>query len=49
MRESVSMHRNLLFDLDQTLLDFHVSERLALEFVMEQKGLAFTQASYERF
>ena len=49
MRESVSMHRNLLFDLDQTLLDFHASERLALEFVMEQKGLAFSQASFERF
>ena len=29
------MHRNLLFDLDQTLLDFHASEHIALKTIME--------------
>ena len=37
------MHRNFLFDLDETLLDFHASERKALEIVM-QEGKA--SASY---
>lgn len=40
------MHNNLLFDLDQTLLDFHASERLGVRFVMEQNGLEFTEELY---
>ena len=43
------MHHNLLFDLDQTLLDFHASERLGVKFVMEQKGLEFTEELYQSF
>ena len=27
----MTMHHNLLFDLDQTLLDFHASEHFALK------------------
>ena len=43
------MHRNLLFDLDQTLLDFHASERKALEIVVTRNGLKFTEEAYVRF
>lgn len=43
------MHRNLLFDLDQTLLDFHASERKALEIVVTRNGLRFTEEAYVRF
>lgn len=43
------MHHNLLFDLDQTLLDFHASEHFALKTVMENNGLNFTEANYELF
>lgn len=43
------MHNNLLFDLDQTLLDFHASERLGVRFVMEQNGLEFTEELYQSF
>ena len=32
------MHKNLLFDLDQTLLDFHASEKIALKAVMQAQG-----------
>ena len=31
------MHRNFLFDLDQTLLDFHASEYKALGIVLREK------------
>ncbi|MBP5604931.1 MAG: YjjG family noncanonical pyrimidine nucleotidase [Ruminiclostridium sp.] len=43
------MHRNLLFDLDQTLLDFHASERIALKLVMEMNGLGFAEKNYDFF
>ena len=35
------MHHNFLFDLDQTLLDFHASEYKALGIVLEANGLSF--------
>ncbi len=43
------MHRNFLFDLDQTLLDFHASERMALEIVVTKNGLKFTDEVYDHF
>ncbi len=43
------MHRNLLFDLDQTLLDFHASEHVALKAVMEMNSQAFTEERYDSF
>ena len=43
------MHCDLLFDLDQTLLDFHASERLALKAVMEAEHLTFTEERYAFF
>ncbi len=43
------MHRNMLFDLDQTLLDFHASEHVALKLVMEMNDLKFTEKNYDYF
>ena len=43
------MHHNFLFDLDQTLLDFHASERKALEIVLRSNGLNYTEDCYEHF
>ena len=43
------MHLNLLFDLDQTLLDFHASEHLALKEVMEANGQDFSEERYHFF
>lgn len=43
------MHHNFLFDLDQTLLDFHASERKALEIVVTAAGLKFTEDTYLLF
>lgn len=43
------MHRNLLFDLDQTLLDFHASEHIALKTVMEMNSQSFTEERYASF
>lgn len=43
------MHHNLLFDLDQTLLDFHASEHLALRNIMERNNLVFTEEYYNFF
>lgn len=43
------MHHNLLFDLDQTLLDFHASEHLALKRIMERSHLEFTEDRYRFF
>ncbi len=40
------MHYNLLFDLDQTLLDFHASEHSALKTVMEREHQVFTEEKY---
>ena len=43
------MHHNLLFDLDQTLLDFHASEHKALEIVLKGCGLNYTDDCYTHF
>ncbi len=43
------MHHNFLFDLDQTLLDFHASERKALEIVITSNGLRYTEECYDHF
>ena len=43
------MHRNFLFDLDQTLLDFHASERKALGIVLRANGLSFSDGIYRAF
>lgn len=43
------MHRNLLFDLDQTLLDFHASEHIALKTIMEMNSQVFTEERYDSF
>ena len=40
------MHRNFLFDLDQTLLDFHASEYKALGIVLRANGLLFSDEIY---
>ena len=43
------MHHNFLFDLDQTLLDFHASEYKALGIVLTQNGLTFSDEIYQAF
>ena len=43
------MHNNFLFDLDQTLLDFHASEYKALGIVLESNGLSFSEEIYQAF
>ena len=43
------MNRNFLFDLDQTLLDFHASEYKALGIVLRQHGLSFSDEIYQAF
>ena len=43
------MHHNLLFDLDQTLLDFHASEHKALGIVLTKNGLPFSEEIYQAF
>ncbi len=43
------MHRNFLFDLDQTLLDFHASEYIALRTVLTGGGLSFSDEIYRAF
>ena len=43
------MHHNFLFDLDQTLLDFHASEYKALRIVLTQNGLSFSEGIYQAF
>ncbi len=44
-----SLHHNFLFDLDQTLLDFHASEYKALGIVLEKHGLSFSEEIYRDF
>ena len=46
---SAKLHKNLLFDLNQTLLDFHASERKALEIVVTKNGLKYTDEVYDHF
>ncbi|MBQ6660313.1 MAG: YjjG family noncanonical pyrimidine nucleotidase [Lachnospiraceae bacterium] len=43
------MHHNFLFDLDQTLLDFHASEYKALGIVLRANGLSFSDEIYSAF
>ena len=43
------MHNNLLFDLDQTLLDFHASEYIALGKVLQENGLSYSDDIYNLF
>ncbi len=43
------MHHNFLFDLDQTLLNFHASEHKALEIVITKYGLDYTEDCYKHF
>ena len=43
------MHHNFLFDLDQTLLDFHASEYKALGIVLSSTGLSFSDEIYHAF
>lgn len=43
------MHHNFLFDLDQTLLDFHASEYKALMIVLRKHGLSFSEEIYRSF
>ena len=43
------MHRNFLFDLDQTLLDFHASEYKALGIVLQANSLSFSDEIYQAF
>ena len=48
-RKERSMHHNFLFDLDQTLLDFHASEYKALGIVLQASGLSFSDEIYRAF
>ncbi len=43
------MHHNFLFDLDQTLLDFHASEYRALGIELRKNGLPFSDEIYQAF
>ena len=43
------MHHNFLFDLDQTLLDFHASEEKALGIVLRKNGLSVSDEVYPAF
>ena len=43
------MHHNFLFDLDQTLLDFHASEYKALGIVLKANDLSFSDEIYRAF
>jgi len=45
----IELRHNFLFDLDQTLLDFHASERKALEIVLQKNGLPFSEEIYQHF
>ena len=46
---SRKLHHNFLFDLDQTLLDFHASERKALEIILRSNGLSFSEEICQAF
>ncbi len=43
------MHHSFLFDLDQTLLDYHASEYKALGIVLRTHGLSFSDEIYRAF
>jgi YjjG family noncanonical pyrimidine nucleotidase len=42
-------HFNFLFDLDQTLLNFHASEYIALKIIVTQNGFDFSDQLYDFF
>ena len=44
-----NQHLNFLFDLDQTLLNFHASEYIALKIIVTQNGFKFSDELYEYF
>lgn len=48
-KTEMKTHHNFLFDLDQTLLDFHASEYKALRIVLESHGLSFSDEIYQAF
>ena len=43
------MNPIFLFDLDQTLLNFHASEEKALEIISKKYGLAYSKDIYSQF
>ena len=43
------MNPIFLFDLDQTLLNFHASEEKALEIISKKYGLAYSKDTYSHF
>ena len=43
------MNPIFLFDLDQTLLNFHASEEKALEIISKKYGLAYSKGTYSHF
>ena len=45
----MNTYYNFLFDLDQTLLDFHASEHKALGIVLRANGLPFSDRIYQTF
>ncbi len=45
----MNTHHNFLFDLDQTLLDFHASEYKALGIVLRKNGFPFSDEIYRAF
>ena len=45
----MNTYSNFLFDLDQTLLDFHASEQKALGIVLKANGLPFSDEIYQFF
>ena len=49
MSDERKIYKNYLFDLDQTLLDFHASEKIALEKVLRANGLSFSDDVYMSF
>ena len=47
--KDIAMYHYFLFDLDQTLLDFHASEQKALGIVLQANGLPFSDEIYQVF
>ena len=49
MSDTGKKYKIFLFDLDETLLDFHASEKIALEKVLRANGLSFSDDVYTAF
>ena len=49
MSDTGKKYKIFLFDLDETLLDFHASEKIALEKVLRVNGLSFSDDVYTAF